>query len=207
MSLIKKLNEHNWSGPSSHGMGNPISFADPDHEPGAVEREGRARAEAEGRHFNGTQALLNDVAHHFGAKTRTWEKGHNSWDKQTWAELKLPKIQSKGGKTLSARIAYSPFHEGYYVLSVAPQHLRSEGSFIPNRELGQKLVSLIQHDWLKATGQQLHALDINYPLDDSSRDMYHSSLNVRIGAPSESVPTAKYIKGVQSILDTLETYL
>lgn len=196
MSLIKQLHENHY-----------ISFADPDYEPGAVEREAEARAHAEGRHFNGTQALLNDVAHHFGAKTRTWEKGHNLWAKQTYADLTFPKFTTKNGTTLTVKIAYSPFHEGYYVLTAAPEHLRTDGPFIPNREFGQKLAALIEHDWSKATGEKLHVLDIRCPIDNGSRDMYHSSLSVRIGAPSETLPTAKYIKGVQSIIDTLEMYL
>jgi hypothetical protein len=199
MSLIKKLNE-NWKP-------NYVSFADPDHEPGAVEREGEARAAAAGSHFNGTQALLKDVATHFGAKTRSWEKGHNSWDKETWAEVKIPPFKTDKGAELSARISHDPFREGRYVLSITPKHLRAEGPFVDSKELLQKLQTAIQHDWQKATGQKLHVLDIRIPLDSSSRDMYHRAVEVSIGAPDETVPTPKYIRGVESIIQTAQMYL
>ena len=199
MSLIKKLNEH--------GLGHHISFADPDHEPGAIEREGEARAAAAGSHFNGTQALLKDVAPHFNATTRTWDKGHSSWDKEQWAEIKIPPFATRKGAQLRARIAHDPFRDGRYVLTITPKHLRNEGAFVPSREAADKLSAAIAHDWEKATGEKLHVLDIRIPLDTSSRDMYHRSIEISIGAPSESVPTAKYIRGVQSIIETMEMYL
>lgn len=199
MSLIKQANE------TFHGRS--ISFADPDHEPGAVEREGAARAAAAGRHFNGTQALLQDVAPYFDASIRTWEKGHNSWDKETYAELKFPPLTTKNGNTLLVRITHDSYRGYGYVLSVQPKHLRADGAFVKDQETSSKISSVVSHDWEKATGKELHAIDVRIPLDSNSRDMYHRSIEIRVSAPDEFVPTAKYIKGLESILDSLKMYL
>ncbi len=184
-----------------------ISFADPDHEPGAYEREATARAQAAGRHFNANEALLKDVAPHFKATTRTWDKGHSSWNMETWVELKFPAITTSKGTVLKPRIGHDPFREGRYVLSVAPNHLRAEKSFITSEDEAKKLKTALLHDWQKATGVKLMGIEVRIPLDSHSKDMYHRSVEISIGAPSEEVPTAKYIKGVESILETLEMYL
>jgi hypothetical protein len=91
---------------------------------------------------------------------------------------------------------------------ISPQHPRSKGSFVPSREVAEKLRTALTHDWEKATGVKLHSMDVRVPVDATSgSDMYHSSISLRIGAPNADVPTSKYIKGVQSIIDTVEMYL
>lgn len=186
------------------GAGRIVDLRDPDYLPGAVDLEAKARAAAEGRHFNGTEALKSDVAKKFKAKVKIWKSGsHSPNSGREWTTIEFPDLLTKSGMKMRVRIAHDPFRNEYS-LTISPYAKRSELTFIPSNEKAKELSTLIAHEWEKATGAKLYTTDIWIPRDDSSKDMYHSPITVHIRAPSEKVPTAKYIKGVKEILDTVK---
>jgi hypothetical protein len=186
-----------------------ISFADPDHEPGAVEREGAAQDAAAGRHFNASEALAGDVATALDAKVKKWKEGTWSINQgREWINLSLPTITTKSGMKLNASIAHDSFSRGYS-LAISSPGKRATTKFISSRELADSLRTLIMHDWEKATGAKIYSHELYIPVDnhESGHDVYYSPIRIGIDGPSAQVPTAKYIAGVKEIIRTLEMKL
>ncbi len=187
-----------------HTVGRIVDLRDPDYLPGAVEREAKARAAAAGAHFNGTEALKNDVAKKFKATVKTWKTGSHSIDHgREWVTLEFPEIIANSGMKFKVRIGHDSFRNDY-ALSIVPQAKRAEAKFIPNLSKAKEIETVIKHDWEKATGTKLYDLDVSVGRDDASKDLYHSPITVHVRAPSAKLTTAKYVKGVKEILDTIK---
>ena len=187
-------------------QGRVISFADPDNEPGAIEREHEARHKAAGRHFNATEVLKNEVAKKLNATVSTWIMKDGRLGPEEWATLKLPEVKTAGGKKLAVKIGFDPFYRGYGIDIVAT-HRQKDGPFVETKELAQELHNAIKAAWNEATGEKLYDMDIGVPVDKKSYDAYYSPIRVVRVAPSEKLPAKKMAAGVKAIIDAVKAKL
>lgn len=180
-----------------------ISFADPDHEPGAIDREAEARMSADQRAKANLEVVKMIGTHFPGHQYSTWggRNSHNPFSTErataSW------KIVTHDGKKLDCKVAWSEFDHNY-VFSIVPAGTKKQVKFTQSSHSSALKAQIVSMG--KKFGFDIYPHGVRIPTEhDGEYDLYHYPLTVVLDwqtLTKENV--SKIVKFITQIQDLIE---